>query len=199
MHQVRAVAVFLGGLGGKAMHVFLIGLLVFGFMAIEAIRAAANERAQIARGGIEAPGDVYPVMQVAYPAAFLLMIGEALEASIARGGAGSFPLTLVTPFFIAGALLFVAAKTLKWWAITSLGRCWTFKVIVVPGSTLVASGPYRWLRHPNYVAVVGELVAVALMTGSRMAGPVATIGFSLLMLRRIAIEERALNAILRRG
>jgi methyltransferase len=173
----------------------VIAVLVFGFMAIEAIRAAANERAQLARGGVEAPGDVYPIMQVAYPAAFLSMIGEA----ILHGGAESFRMPLVTPIFLAGVLLFAAAKALKWWAITSLGRFWTFKVLVVPESTLVASGPYRWMRHPNYVAVVGELVAVALMTGSRIAGPLATLGFSVLMLRRIAVEERALNAILRRG
>jgi methyltransferase len=72
-------------------------------------------------------------------------------------------------------------------------------VIVVPGSTLVASGPYKFVRHPNYIGVVGELLGVALMTGARIAGPLATIGFSLLMLRRIGIENRALDAILRRG
>jgi methyltransferase len=163
------------------------GGLVFAFMAVEARRAAANERAQMARGGVEARGDVYPIMQVAYPAAFLLMIGE----SLVRGGAAAL--------FVPGLVLFLAAKALKWWAITSLGPFWTFKVIVLPGSTLVASGPYRLMRHPNYVAVVGELAAVALMTGAAVAGPVATVGFSLLMLRRIAIEERALDGILRRG
>jgi methyltransferase len=167
--------------------IVVTGILVFAFLAIEARRAAANERAQIARGGIEAAGDVYPIMQVAYPAAFLLMLGE----SMARGSA--------TAVFVPGLLLFIAAKALKWWAITSLGRFWTFKVIVLPGSTLVASGPYRLMRHPNYVAVVGELAGVALMTGAAVAGPVATFGFALLMLRRVAIEERALDGILRRG
>ena len=47
--------------------------------------------------------------------------------------------------------LFILAKALKWWAILSLGRSWTFRVIVVPGDAPVASGPYAWLRHPNYV------------------------------------------------
>jgi methyltransferase len=170
------------------MHVLLLGLLVFGFMAIEARRAATNERVQLARGGVEAAGDVYAIMQIAYPAAFLAMLGE----SFVRGDAE--PL-----FFAPGIAIFAAAKALKWWAITSLGRFWTFRVIVVPGSTLVASGPYRFMRHPNYVAVVGELAGVALMAGARIAGPVATLAFGLLMLRRIAIENRALDAILRRG
>lgn len=169
------------------MLTVVTGLLVFTFMAIEARRAAANEGAQLARGGIEAAGDVYPIMQVAYPAAFVLMLGE----SLVRGG--------TTSMVIPGLLLFLAAKALKWWAITSLGPFWTFRVIVLPGSTLVASGPYRLMRHPNYVAVVAELAGVALMTGALVAGPVATVGFSLLMLRRITIEERALDGILRRG
>jgi isoprenylcysteine carboxyl methyltransferase (ICMT) family protein YpbQ len=55
------------------------------------------------------------------------------------------------------------------------------------------------LRHPNYVAVVGELTGVALMCGARITGPLAIALFSMLMLKRIAVEERALGAILRRG
>ena len=126
-------------------------------MLIEARRAAANERAQRARGGIEPAGDVYKMMQAAYPAVFLLMIAEGML----RGDSA---------FFAAGLTLFAAAKALKWWAILSLGPSWTFRVIVVPGARLVASGPYAYVRHPNYVAVAGELVAVALMTGSAIAG-----------------------------
>ena len=97
-----------------------------------------------------------------------------------------------------GRRVFAIAKIVKWWAIVTLGPAWTFRVIVVPGSRLVASGPYRILRHPNYVAVVGELVGVALMTGARFAGPVATVAFGLLMMKRVAVENRALDAILRR-
>jgi methyltransferase len=70
-------------------------------------------------------------------------------------------------------------------------------VIVVPGSRLITSGPYRVIAHPNYVAVVGELTAVALMTGALVAGPLATAGFGLLILRRIAVERRALDTRLR--
>ena len=66
-------------------------------------------------------------------------------------------------------------------------------MIVVPGDAPVASGPYAWLRHPNYVAVCGELVAVALMSGARMSGPVGTLLFCALMLKRIAVEDRALH------
>jgi methyltransferase len=157
--------------------------LVFVPMGIEASRAAANERTQLARGGIEPDGDVYRAMRWAYPAAFLAMIAEGAWRADA-------------PFIVPGAALFAIAKALKWWAILSLGPFWTFRVIVVRGASLVRSGPYRWMRHPNYLAVFGELAAVALVTGARVAGPVATALFTLLMLKRLAVENRALGDIL---
>jgi methyltransferase len=155
--------------------------VVFIPMLVEARIAAINERAQRARGGVEPKDDVYRIMRIAYPGVFLAMI---LEAAV-RPGHGYVP---------AGAALFLLAKSLKSWAIVSLGDAWTFRVIVRPGVPLVASGPYRWLRHPNYVAVAGELVAVALMSGARFAGPLGTLLFTLLMWRRIAVEERALGS-----
>jgi methyltransferase len=106
------------------------------------------------------------------------------------------PSTMLT---IVGVSMFAAAKALKWWAIGSLGRNWTFRVIVVPGMSLVHSGPYRFMRHPNYLAVVGELVGTWCMTAATFAGPAATLAFSALMLKRINVEGRALDAILRRG
>ena len=164
------------------MIVITLLAIVFVPMLIEARRAARNERRQLERGGIEPSGDVYKVMQIAYPAVFLAMIGEGW-------GRGS------SDWVISGLVIFAIAKALKWWAILSLGDSWTFRVIVRPGVRLVATGPYRWLRHPNYVAVVGELAAVALMSGARIAGPAGTLLFGVLMFRRISVEERALGAV----
>jgi methyltransferase len=94
---------------------------------------------------------------------------------------------------VAGAILFSAAKLLKWWAVASLGPAWTFRVIVVPGAPLVDAGPYRAMRHPNYVAVMGELIGVALMAGAAIAGPLSALLFGLLIGKRIAVEEEALS------
>jgi methyltransferase len=128
-------------------------------------------------------------MKCAYPGVFAAMILEgALRTTTASRG-----------WFTIGLVVFAAAKALKWWAMTSLGECWTFRVIVVPGTQAIRSGPYRFLHHPNYVAVTGEIVAVALMAAARLTGPVSLVVFGALMLRRIAVENRALNAILRRG
>jgi methyltransferase len=96
-----------------------------------------------------------------------------------------------------GAAVFVAAKALKYWAIATLGTRWTFRVLVPPLSTRIVAGPYRVLRHPNYVAVAGELIGVALMTRAVLSGPVAVAAFVALMLLRIRTEEQALGS--RRG
>jgi methyltransferase len=159
-------------------------VLVFLPMLAEAWLAARNERDQRARGGIEPPGDVYRLMRVAYPAAFAAMIAE-----------GAWDPTHAS--WAAGLAVFAAAKLLKWWAIGTLGQAWTFRVIVRPAVPLVVRGPYRFLRHPNYVAVVGELVGVALMSGARVFGPLMTLIFCGLMLKRIAVEDRALELVRR--
>ena len=159
------------------------------FMIVEARRAATNERAQRARGGIEPSDDVYQLMQVAYPGIFIAMLAEGAIRSVAPAN----------PWFLAGMTMFVAAKILKWWAISELGPLWTFRVIVVPGSPSVATGPYRIMRHPNYVAVVGEILGVALMMRAVVTGPLALLLFGTLLVRRIAVENRVRDAILRRG
>jgi methyltransferase len=66
-------------------------------------------------------------------------------------------------------------------------------VLVPPGSSRIVRGPYTRLRHPNYLAVAGELVGFALLAGAPITGTLATIGFGALMLRRIRVEERALR------
>jgi methyltransferase len=161
----------------------LILIAVFVPMLIEAGRASLNERAQLARGGIEPADDVYKLMRVAYPAAFLAMIVEGML----RGGPPRAVL-------VSGAVVFTIAKALKWWAILTLGPFWTFRVVVVPGARLVAGGPYRWLRHPNYVGVVGELIGVGLMTGAWVFFPLGTAGFVSLLSKRIAVESRMLES-----
>ena len=166
--------------------VLLLGV-VAGAMLVEARRAGLNEAAQRTRGAIEPRGDVYRVMQIAYPGVFLAMIAE--------GALRPAPSAWVIGL---GLAVFAAGKALKWWAIVTLGPCWTFRVLVVPGMTLARSGPYRFFRHPNYVGVLGELVGVAMVAGAPMAGTIGTALFGALMVWRMRVENEALNAILRR-
>jgi methyltransferase len=163
-------------------------LLIFLPMLIEARRAAANERAQRSHGGTQPPADiaVYRWMQLAYPAAFIAML---LEGTL-RGGSSR-------PWLLAGLTCYVVSKAVKWWAILTLGRFWTFRVVVIPNATLVVRGPYRFLRHPNYVAVVGELISVALMTAAAVSGPLAVVLFGMLLSLRISVEDEALASAAR--
>jgi methyltransferase len=156
--------------------------VVIAFMLVELKISTGNERRLKSRGAITPPDPVYPVMRLAYPSAFVLMAAEGMVRP-------PVPVEVLA----AGAALFVLTKALKFWAMGSLGELWTYKVYVVPGAPLVTGGPYRLMRHPNYVAVIGELVAMAMLTGARVAGPVGAIGFGLLLWRRIRAEERALG------
>lgn len=90
--------------------------------------------------------------------------------------------------------LVVAAQLLRWWCIRTLGPRWNTRVIVVPGLPLVSGGPYRWSRHPNYVAVVVEGVALPLVHTAWLTALVFTILNIPLLMVRIRVEEQALAA-----
>lgn len=141
-----------------------------------------NERILRARGAVAPPDPVYRTMRWAYPAVFVAMGVEGVLFDP--------PSRAVV---LVGVALFAAGKLLKIWAITALGDRWTYKVLVLPGMPLVSAGPYRYLRHPNYVGVLGELVGMALITGARLTGPVGVAFFSWLLRRRLQAEEQALR------
>lgn len=162
--------------------VVLVLLAVMLMMLAEAIVSRRHERTLRAQGAIEPPGDVYATMQWAYPGAFVLMAAEGVVAGPAA--------TLISA---TGAILMAASKALKWWAMASLGVRWTFRVLIVPGAPLVTRGPYAIWRHPNYIAVVGEFLAMALLANARITGPATTLLFSWLMWHRIRVEDRALR------
>jgi methyltransferase len=155
--------------------------VVLAFMLAELARSRRNERLLFARGAVAVPDPAYGTMRWAYPAAFVAMAVE---------GAVSGPPPIA--FTVAGGAVFAAAKALKFWAIGSLGERWTYRVFVLPGEPLVTRGPYRYMRHPNYVGVVGELVGMALLTGARITGPIGLVCFGWLLLRRIQAEEKAI-------
>jgi methyltransferase len=156
--------------------------IVLVMMLIELRVSLVNERRLRMRGAVQPPDPVYDAMRLAYPATFVAM---GVEGALSEPAPGLLVL--------AGAIVFVLGKLLKVWAIASLGPLWTYKVLVVPGETLVTRGPYAVMRHPNYVGVVGELVGVALITGARIAGPLSLAVFGWLLWRRIQAEERALG------
>lgn len=90
-------------------------------------------------------------------------------------------------------LVALAAQGLRYWTIATLGRRWNVAVLVLPGVPAVSSGPFRFLRHPNYLAVVAEGLAVPLMHSAFITAGVFSVLNALLLAVRIDCEERALR------
>ncbi|HVG55787.1 MAG TPA: isoprenylcysteine carboxylmethyltransferase family protein [Vicinamibacterales bacterium] len=161
-----------------AMALAVVLLLMLGELWL----SMRHERALRARGACESFDPVYATMRWAYPAVFVVMAVEgALSPAVPAAVLGT------------GIVVFIAGKAIKTWAIASLGERWTYKVLVLPGVPLVTDGPYRFVRHPNYVGVIGELIGMALITGARVTGPLGVVFFSWLLVRRILAEDRALR------
>jgi methyltransferase len=151
-------------------------------MFFEARVAARHDRALRSAGAVEPSDDVFRLMQVAYPACFVAMVAEAWARESA-----------VNLVFAGGVVVFALAKGLKYWAIATLGPRWSFRVLVPPRTSRITAGPYRFMRHPNYAAVAGELAGMALMAQAPIAGIASIVGFGLLMIARIRVEERELG------
>ena len=164
------------------MNLLLLVTIVFVPMIFETLVSRRNEQQLRAMGAAEPHDDVFWMMQVAYPLAFVSMVVEGWL----RG-------PVVDVHVAAGFATFVGAKLLKYWAILSLGVRWTFRVLVPPNSTRTLEGPYRLLSHPNYVAVLGEIAGAALVAHAVMSGGLALLVFGALILLRIRVEERALG------
>jgi methyltransferase len=156
--------------------------VVLSLMLVELWVSTRHERLLRARGAVESPDPVYATMRWAYPAVFVAMAAEGFLSE-----------PVPTHVVLAGVAIFIIGKLLKAWAITTLGERWTYKVLVLPGVPLVTGGPYQFVRHPNYVGVIGELIGMALITGARVTGPFGVVFFSWLLVRRIRAEERALR------
>ena len=174
------------------VRVFLLSF-VFGLMLAEARLSARNTRELRRRGAVEPPGDAYAALSLTYVLAFLAMGGEGLWRAMTapptpEGGA-------IGPSWLAsGLLLFAASKGLKYWAIRTLGDRWSFRVLTLPGVPLVSTGPYRYVAHPNYIAVAGELTGAAMMFGAQVTGPIAMALFGLALWARVRFETRVLRA-----
>jgi methyltransferase len=136
------------------------------------------------RGGVEAGRGHYPWMVALHTGLLVACVTEVWVADR--------PFLPWLGWPMLG--LVVLAQALRWWCIATLGVRWNTRVIVVPGLPLVTTGPYRFLRHPNYVAVVVEGFALPLVHTAWVTALVFTALDAFLLLRfRIPCEERALH------
>lgn len=149
---------------------------------VELIVSERHRRATLSAGGVERGAGHYPMMVVIHVGLLAGALGEvlALDRPFLPG--------LGRPMLV----LVLAAQALRWWCVATLGPAWCTRVVVVPGAQLVASGPYRFLRHPNYVAVVLEGAALPLVHTAWLTAVLFTVANLAVLRVRIRVEERAL-------
>ncbi|PPS90596.1 isoprenylcysteine carboxyl methyltransferase family protein [Streptomyces sp. MH60] len=161
----------------------LLVLAVAGERVAELVVARRNAAWTLARSGVEHGRGHYPVMVALHTGLLLCCLLEPLLADRPFVPALGWPM-------LALALL---AQALRWWCIATLGPFWNTRVIVVPGARLVGAGPYRFLRHPNYVAVVVEVAALPLVHSAWLTAAVFSLANALLLTVRLRCENTALT------
>lgn len=155
--------------------------LVLGLVAAqrlaELIHSRRNTRRLLAEGGHEVGAGHYPLI-VGLHAAWLL----ALLLLVPSEAPVNWPLLA----------LFLALQAARLWVLASLGRFWTTRIVILPGAPLVRRGPYRYLRHPNYLVVAAEIAVLPLVFGAWGIALVFSLLNLVLLIQRIRIEDAAL-------
>ncbi|MEU6786382.1 isoprenylcysteine carboxylmethyltransferase family protein [Nonomuraea angiospora] len=162
-------------------------LVLIGLVALERLAELAVARRNLAwarsRGGVEYGRRHYPWIVLAHAA--LLAAAPAEVWLLGR----PFVPWLGWPMLA----VVVLAQGLRWWCVGTLGRQWNTRVVVVPGLPLVHRGPYRWLRHPNYVAVVAEGLALPLVHSAWLTALAFAAANAVLLTVRVRVEDAALS------
>jgi methyltransferase len=140
--------------------------------------ANRNTARLMAEGAVEHGREHYFLFVVLHTGWLVAMILLAPEDPV-------FP----APLFV----LFVLLQLGRVWVIATLGRYWTTRVISVPDAPLVRNGPYRFVRHPNYLVVIGEIALVPMLAGLWEVAAVFSLLNAVLLWHRIRIENRSLD------
>lgn len=169
---------------GLTAFVVVVALVALERLA-ELVVSQRNAAWSFARGGVETGRGHYRVM-VALHSGFL--VAMLVEAFVRRPE--------VPPALAWSMLgLVLASQALRWWCIVTLGSRWNTRVIIVPGLPPVRSGPYRWLAHPNYLAVVVEGLALPLVHGCWITAAAFTVLNAALLTVRLRVENAALASL----
>lgn len=149
---------------------------------VEVRMSRPREALAVAAGARAVRPDGFAGIVAVHALFFLGMAAEGALAPWARLGSWTAPALVVA----------AGAEALRWWSIHTLGPRWNVRVLVHPDTPLVADGPYRWTRHPNYVAVAVLLVAVPAAFGCWATAGAMLVLHPLALWRRVRIEDAAL-------
>ena len=169
---------------GLTAFTVLVALVALERLA-ELVVSTRNAAWSFEHGGRETGRGHYPVMVALHSG---LLVAMLVEAWVRRPE---------VPRVLAWTMLalVVASQALRWWCIATLGRRWNIRVIIVPGLAPVTSGPYRFLPHPNYVAVVVEGIALPMVHLAWITALVFTVANAALLAVRIRVENAALRTL----
>jgi methyltransferase len=160
-----------------------LAALILAFVTLqrlaELVLARRNTLRLQAQGGYEAGSGHYPLVVVLHAA----WLGGLWYLAVWHG-----PRPVEVPWLV----LFVVLQGLRLWVLASLGGRWTTRIVIVPGAPLVARGPYRWIKHPNYCVVAGEILVLPLVFGLTGYGVGFSVLNALVLWWRIRIENKAL-------
>jgi methyltransferase len=162
-------------------YIVLIGLVALERLA-ELVVSTRNARWSKSQGGIETGQRHYPYMVVLHIG---LLVGCLVEVAV-------FDRPFLPWLGWPMLAVVVLAQALRWWCIRTLGPQWNTRVIVVPGMPRITGGPYRWMKHPNYVAVVLEGIALPLVHSAWITALVFTVLNAWVLRVRLVDENRAL-------
>jgi len=171
-------------LDSRVLYTVLVVLVAAGRL-IELRIAKRNLRNLLARGGVEAAPGHYPWMVVLHTGFLVCCVLEVWGLDRPFLPALGIPMLLLT----------LLATGLRYWVVSTLGGRWTTRIVVLPGASPVIGGPYRFLRHPNYLAVITEMVALPLVHTAWITAAVFSLLNGLLLRVRIRAEEAALARV----
>lgn len=160
-----------------------VALIIIGLMALqrlgELVYARINTRALLAKGAVESGRAHYPLIVLLHASWLITVVGMLPPTP-----------SIVWPL----VWVLIVLQALRLWVIVALGPYWTTRILTLPGARLVRGGPYRFLRHPNYAVVVGEIAVLPLVFGQVGVAIVFSILNAAMLWWRIRIEDQALRA-----
>jgi methyltransferase len=168
----------------RILYTVFVGLAAAARLA-ELRIASRNRKRLLAQGAVEVGAGHYPWMVVLHTAWL-----AACPLEVWLLGRPFLPILAVVSL-----VAFLGAMALRYWVIATLGYRWTTRILVLPGSAPVAAGPYRFTRHPNYLAVVVEIASLPLIHTAWWTASGFTLANALLLRVRIRAEERALTEL----
>lgn len=165
------------------IYFYLIITFIICQRLVELYIARKNEKWMLARGGIEVGNEHYKLFILLHVTFFIILIYEVHNIVTAQSVA----------FNIYFFFLFVIAQIMRVWCIVSLGKFWNTKIIVLPKVVMIKKGPYKYMKHPNYLIVFVELFTIPAMFGAYITAILFPILHLLLLTIRIPAEDRALG------